>query len=194
MKILHFTFLFSVQCWASPYFFKVPINIGIHKWTLGYNSFLQFWNPISASKYLFWGKFTISLIVRFKKVSAFRSCLKSVWGWLLAVAWEDSILVQESTGSPFWPTSEPEEKLPRNCRAREIVRENCKVRKVSAKKKENGADDESAHFGPAQEYERVSWRKKRKTLLDISISCLNNNLGNFPHWCWWQSFPPQRDL
>ena len=75
MKILPLTFLFSVQYWASPYFFKVPINIGIHKWTLGYNSFLQFWNPISASKYLFWGKFTISLIVRFKKVSAFRSCL-----------------------------------------------------------------------------------------------------------------------
>lgn len=110
----------SLQCWASPYFFNVPIYIGIHKWTLGYNSFLQFWNPISAwNNFFLWGESKTCWLCHSRKFSlsevesAFS--LKSVWHWLVAVAWEDSILVQESTGSPFWPTSQPEEKLPRNC-------------------------------------------------------------------------------
>ena len=39
----------------------------------GYNSFLQFWKPISTRKYLFSGESKIALIVRFRKVFAFRT-------------------------------------------------------------------------------------------------------------------------
>ena len=158
-------------------FLKVPIYIGIHKWTLDIipssnseNRYLRqsiFSRENLRSRWLCDSeKFLLSELE-----SAF--CLKSVWHWLVAVAWEDSILVQESTGSPFWPTSEPEEKLPRNCSWK--IARNCKVRKVFAKK-ENGADDESAHFGPAQEYERVS-KRKWKILEDIV-----RNL-NFIYFC-----------
>ena len=71
----------------------------------------------SETRYLlqsFMGELKIFLIVRFKKVFHFQNlCQHFVWnlsgigseGLLLAVAWEDSILVQESTGSSFWPNS-----------------------------------------------------------------------------------------
>ena len=42
-------------------------------------------------------------------------------------------------------------------RGKTAAEENCEVRKVFAEEK-NGSDDESPHFGPAQEYERVSER------------------------------------
>ena len=94
-------------------------------------------------------KFSLSELV-----SAF--CVKSVWG-LVACSCVRGLDIgaginREPSLTNF--SAQRETAGPRNC-----ARENCKVRKVSAKKRENGPDDESPHFGPAQEYERVSRRK-----------------------------------
>ena len=127
-----FNILIQCSILSLSIFFKVPINIGIHKWTLGYNSFLQFWKPISASKYLFWGEFKISMIVRFKFLL---SELVSAFVWNSSGV--GCLQLRERTR--YWCRNQQgalSDQLlgpKRNCRAREIVRENCKVRKVSAK-------------------------------------------------------------
>ena len=152
----------SLQCWASPYFFNVPIYIGIHKWTLGYNSFLQFWNPISAwNKFFLWGESKTCWLCHSRKFHFQKLSQLFLWN-LSGIGW---LQLRERTR--YWCRNQQgalSDQLlspKRNCReiAAEELLGNCKVRKVFAKKKENGPDDESAHFGPAQEYERVSRRK-----------------------------------
>ena len=100
--------------------------------------------------------------MRFKKVFTFRTCVSFLSEIRLGVVW---LQLRERTR--YWCRNQQgalSDQLlspKRNCReiAAEELLGNCKVRKVFAKKKENGPDDESAHFGPAQEYERVSRRK-----------------------------------
>ena len=85
-------------------------------------------------------------------MSAF--CLKSVWHWLggtLACSCVRGLDIgaginRELFLTKFWAV-----------RGKTAAEENCEVRKVFAEEK-NGSDDESPHFGPAQEYERVSER------------------------------------